>query len=338
LLRQCTRSTKQISTEADRKLTDFEIWQPLLIGLKDITINCDLEIRNSALQLIFDILMDLNVSFSKKFWGTIVNDSIYPLFQIIKSSSGTKRDESQMMWISTTLIQGFRKLLDLFCTRLNETRFMLPEILELLSISILDESEVLNRIGIVCIEQLVERNTLEFKEEEWNIIAASLCDLFTRTAPKFLFFELGIEGMEEEYAKWTFLDGLPPPVPKNEEFNQQLPKCMTHLMIIETVHNLLKESASASTFDVLPYSQLIRIINCFKESFYLAEIFNMSIDLRKAIYAKGFMNQMPNLLRQETLCAVSYTSALFRLYKKGVKLYDNVPIENILIPYNFLNN
>jgi hypothetical protein len=64
------------------------------------------------------------------------------------------------VWLSTTLIQALRQLIDLFSFYFNEINFLLEEILDILVICITQESETLSKLGSMSLHELVEARWL----------------------------------------------------------------------------------------------------------------------------------------------------------------------------------
>jgi brefeldin A-inhibited guanine nucleotide-exchange protein len=320
--------------------TDEDYWVPVFAGFRDIILSCELEVRTMALKFLFDILEKKELAFSIALWETTSKEILFPIFHTLKESSITdktaKGKEERAIWISSTLVQGFKRFVELFSKKFSQTRFMLADILEVLQLSILHESEVLQRIGTICLEQLVEQNSTMFLDSDWELIANTACDLFEETAPKFLFFRLEApsnkEEMEKEYLKWNFLNGAPGPPPVKKEFQKQIPLCISHLMVVQLLQNILEINGNDSAFKRMPSDQLFRMIRCFEKSYLLAEVFNESTDLRKALYTLDYMKQMPNLLKQETASGLAYIWALFKYHKEIGPTFQDISIEARFIP------
>lgn len=73
-------------------------------------------------------------------------------------------------------------------------------------------------------------------------------------------------------------------------------------------------------YDKIPVPQLLRILILLRKSFIFAHKFNANKELRTNLWRLGFMKQLPNLLKQETLSAHVYISVLIRLFTEERKI------------------
>jgi brefeldin A-inhibited guanine nucleotide-exchange protein len=73
----------------------------------------------SALDCLFDTLKTHGKSFTPSFWNTICTQILFPIFNILRSSSTDntarfKSHEDMSVWLSTTLISALRNMIDLW--------------------------------------------------------------------------------------------------------------------------------------------------------------------------------------------------------------------------------
>lgn len=73
-------------------------------------------------------------------------------------------------------------------------------------------------------------------------------------------------------------------------------------------------------YDKMPVSELLRVLVLLRKSFIFAHRFNGDKELRTHLWRAGFMKQLPNLLKQESLSAHVYISVLLRLYTDENKM------------------
>ncbi|KAI8846695.1 hypothetical protein BC829DRAFT_445129 [Chytridium lagenaria] len=66
---------------------------------------------------------------------------------------------------------------------------------------------------------------------------------------------------------------------------------------------------------ILPKEHRIRWLKCVRESYAVARSFNADYDLRYAIWRRGLVQQMPNLVKQETISLASHIRMLFAVYR-----------------------
>lgn len=116
---------------------NYKFWFPILFGLYEIVMTSELEVRTRALTYLFETLKIYGDSFPKDFWEVIAKGVIFPIFDDLKLSKQetTKYEngEDMSVWISTTLIQALRHLIDLYSHFFSTLRFMTDGVLELLS-------------------------------------------------------------------------------------------------------------------------------------------------------------------------------------------------------------
>lgn len=80
-------------------------------------------------------------------------------------------------------------------------------------------------------------------------------------------------------------------------------------------------------YNKIPVSELLRILVLLRKSFIFAHRFNLDKELRTNLWRLGFMKQLPNLVKQETLSAHIYVSVSIRLYTQQKKL-QSVPADS----------
>lgn len=175
-------------------------WMPLLFGLHDVIMTCDLEVRTRALQYLFETLKLHGSTFSTPFWELLAKGVLFPIFDDMKPGNSAvlnskfANKEDLNVWLSTTLIQALRQFVDLFTHYYKTLGFMLGNMFGLLKICILHENEAMARIGSTCVQQLVEQNVKSFDDLGWSHVSNIFTELFEETAPKFLFFNYNKEG------------------------------------------------------------------------------------------------------------------------------------------------
>jgi Sec7-like guanine-nucleotide exchange factor len=192
-VKQSRIATAMVSQEEDACI---RYWMPLLFGLHDVIMSCDLEVRTKALTFLFDTLRAHGSYFAPSFWEILSRGVLFPIFDDMKQSSNNTsalnskfaNKEELAVWLSTTLIAALRQFVDLFTFYFDTIGFMLPNILELLKTCLVHENEALSRIGSTCIQQLLEQNAKNLSDSEWDLIGVSFVQLFEETAPEFLFF------------------------------------------------------------------------------------------------------------------------------------------------------
>lgn len=90
----------------------------------------------SALDYLFETLKKHGRSFPPEFWDTVCKEVLFPIFAVLRSRSDVSRfstHEDMSVWLSTTMIQALRNLVDLFTFYFDVLARMLDRLLDLLS-------------------------------------------------------------------------------------------------------------------------------------------------------------------------------------------------------------
>lgn len=191
-----TGTNRKITVSPEEDLC-IRLWMPILFGLHDVIMTCELEVRTKALSHLFDALKAQGNKFSTSFWELLSKGVLFPIFDDMKQTPSAANNlnskfaskEELSIWLSTTLIQALRQFVDLFTLYYQKIGFMLPAMLGLMKSCLLHENEALSRIGSTCIQQLVESNAKSFDEKAWENVSGIFDELSAETAPAFLFFK-----------------------------------------------------------------------------------------------------------------------------------------------------
>ncbi|EGF79395.1 hypothetical protein BATDEDRAFT_35363 [Batrachochytrium dendrobatidis JAM81] len=117
------------------------------------------------------------------------------------------------------------------------------------------------------------------------------------------------------------------------DFDHTIIKCVTHLELLQTVRDFCLTDISSSldtvsctdgvqrlggktyAIGVMTAHDRDRILKCVYASYTLARSFNSLTDLRHAIWRRGWVSQLPNLVKQETVSFSTLIVMLFGAYK-----------------------
>nr|KAJ3422159.1 Brefeldin A-inhibited guanine nucleotide-exchange protein 1 [Polyrhizophydium stewartii] len=125
------------------------------------------------------------------------------------------------------------------------------------------------------------------------------------------------------------------------DFEHTIIKCVTHLELLQTIRDfcLMDVSAARASGDqsaaaaspatpvgpaspprlyaigAMSAQDRARILKCVYSSYALARTFNGLMELRHAIWRRGWVTQLPNLVKQETVSFSTYLVLLFGAYK-----------------------
>ncbi|GAA5850525.1 hypothetical protein JCM8547_001904 [Rhodosporidiobolus lusitaniae] len=334
---ECPLSRAAPGQQVDATATDdpmIRFWFPLLFGFYDVIMNGeDLEVRKRALDYLFETLKKHGSSFPPEFWDTVCKEVLFPIFAVLRSRSDVSRfstHEDMSVWLSTTMIQALRNLVDLFSFYFDVLARLLDKLLDLLCECICQENDTLARIGTSCLQQLLENNVEKLSPERWERIVSTFVQLF-KTTTAYQLFDPTLLLPQSEHASsdsqpsTSFAplspapDGsepIPPPKPgppvdRRRVFRQIIVKCVLQLLLIETTHELLQNQGVYTT---IPPAELLRLMSALDESYRFARKFNADKELRMALWKVGFMRDLPNLLRQESTSAATLVNVLLRMY------------------------
>ncbi|KAJ6539319.1 hypothetical protein B0H19DRAFT_1178426 [Mycena capillaripes] len=320
----------------------IKYWYPVLFGFYDIIMNGeDLEVRRLALDSLFTTLKTYGSTYPVEFWDTVCQELLFPIFAVLKSSQDVSRfstQEDMSVWLSTTMIQALRDLIDLYTFYFDILERFLDGLLDLLCVCICQENDTLARIGTSCLQQLLENNVTKLSAARWERVATTFVKLFKTTTPHQLFDEslrVEIDGTSPEPSETTELNGqtiLPAPLSPHGEhpgpdaktssadrrriFKQIIVKCVLQLLLIETTNDLLRND---EVYNTIPPEHLLRLMGVLDHSYQFARMFNDDKELRTGLWKVGFMKHLPNLLKQESSSASTLVHILLRMY------YDSRP-------------
>ncbi|KAF7355292.1 Protein transport protein sec71 [Mycena sanguinolenta] len=320
----------------------IKYWYPVLFGFFDIIMNGeDLEVRRLALECLFKTLKDYGSDFPVEFWDAVCQELLFPIFAVLKSSQDVTRfstQEDMSVWLSTTMIQALRDLIDLYTYHFEILERFLDGLLDLLCVCICQENDTLARIGTSCLQQLLENNVEKLSPARWERVATTFVKLFKTTTPHQLFDEslrVEIDGPSPELSDTTEVNGqtiLPAPLSPSSErprpdaqsssaerrriFKQIIVKCVLQLLLIETTNDLLRND---KVYNTIPPEHLLRLMGVLDHSYQFARMFNDDKELRTGLWKVGFMKHLPNLLKQESSSASCLVHILLRMY------YDSRP-------------
>lgn len=91
-------------------------WFPMLAGLSDLTSDPRVEVRNCALEVLFDLLKERGHQFSSAFWESVFHRVLFPIFDYVRHAGkdGEKPAASSDQWLRETCIHSLQLLCDLF--------------------------------------------------------------------------------------------------------------------------------------------------------------------------------------------------------------------------------
>lgn len=173
-------------------------WFPMLAGLSDLTSDPRVEVRNCALEVLFDLLNERGHKFSSAFWESIFHRVLFPIFDHVrhagKDSFGSSGDE----WLRETSIHSLQLLCNLFNTFYKEVCFMLPPLLGLLLDCAKKTDQAVVSISLGALVHLIEVGGHQFSDSDWNTLLKSIRDASYTTQPLELLNSLGFDGSKSQ--------------------------------------------------------------------------------------------------------------------------------------------
>jgi brefeldin A-inhibited guanine nucleotide-exchange protein len=182
---------ESLKKQPSRTSQEEAFWFPVLFAFHDVLMTADdLEIRSKAQNYLFESLIRYGGNFPPDFWDIVWRQLLYPIFMVLKSKSemsNVLKHEELSVWLSTTMIQALRSMIDLFTHYFDALEYMLGRFLDLLALCICQENDTIARIGSNCLQQLILQNVTKFKPEHWTKVVGCFVDLFEQTTAYQLF-------------------------------------------------------------------------------------------------------------------------------------------------------
>ncbi|KAI5949000.1 SEC7 [Candida theae] len=311
----------------DRSESLKKLWFPILFGFYDVIMTGEeLEVRSRALKSLFDLIMEYGKYFDQSFWDLISRELLFPMFQVLGTHWELSLDELNdklSVWLSTTLIQALKSMINLFTHYFTELSHMLSDYLKLIISCICQENDTIARIGRECLTTLLIDNSAKFSISQWDEISEAFASLFELTTAKELFTldplyegrEDGLSitgnGEDDSQLKKELLDDNEVRLKKSREKSSIVVKSVLQLLLIQTLSELFENDLF---YDNIPFEQLMKLADYLNGSYSFAKSFNDDYDLRVRLWNAGVIERLPNLLKQESSSSAVYINIMFRLY------------------------
>ncbi|KAJ3232185.1 Brefeldin A-inhibited guanine nucleotide-exchange protein 2 [Chytriomyces hyalinus] len=103
------------------------------------------------------------------------------------------------------------------------------------------------------------------------------------------------------------------------DFNQTVIKCSVHIELLQSIRDalllLVDGESSTLAINTIPGADRERVLACLRDSYTVARSFNANYHLRYSIWKKRLVQQLPNLIKQETISIGSHIKVLFAIYR-----------------------
>ncbi|KAK8487056.1 hypothetical protein V6N13_016274 [Hibiscus sabdariffa] len=176
-------------------------WLPLLAGLSKLGFDSRPEIRESALQVLFETLRNYSHLFSLPLWEKVFESVFFPIFEHVRHAinpsgdglpeqgiDGDMSDSDQDGWLYETCTLALQLLVDLFSSFYHTVHPHLRKVLSLLLSFIKRPHQSLAGIGIAAFVRLTSNAGDYFLDEQWLEVASSLKEAVNTTFPDFSYF------------------------------------------------------------------------------------------------------------------------------------------------------
>ncbi len=326
-------------------------WFPLLTGLAAAMQDDREAIRVAASDGLFRVLEEYGGRFSPGFWVLVFRGVISPIFDDVRylSNSEDKTEAAAIStWASTMGASCLRSLVDVFVRHIEVTRDLLPDLLELLRAWVSQESESVAREGMGVLARLIMMSGDLLVENDWRTVVNGVKLLFEDTMPHEIIGPKGLSsadnsneginslddtGAEKSEISGTANGSADAELDNQDEISPQSnsgteangngdksgtvkidfrvvrSKCVVQLLLIQLV-----QDAVVSFYLKLSTAHIHELGEALRESYSFAQKFNANVELRYSLWRAGFMNQVPNLLKQETSGLTTYLRIMFWLY------------------------
>jgi brefeldin A-inhibited guanine nucleotide-exchange protein len=194
------------------------------------------------------------------------------------------------------------------------------------------ENESVAHVGNSCFQQFLIDNYQRFDAALWFKMINFFASLFKDTLPYEL-FEFPTRNMElSSFSSFQSQKTITPSSPTSSEeplsqeasssspdFQSIIIKCVLQLLLIQNLNELLNTTtittlSQQGIYGTMPTQHLMTLVESIKESYEFGQRFNRDLCLRHFLWDSGFMKQLPNLLKQETMAFMCYFSLLKRIY------------------------
>lgn len=173
-------------------------WVPLLTGLSRLTSDPRSAVRKGALEVLFNILKDHGLLFSRPFWNSVFNSVVFPMFNFVNEKKETQFNDDQSspssrsphpegsMWDSETSTVAVECLVDLFVRFFNVLQSQLPGVVSILAGFIRSPGQGPASTGVAALMRLAGDLGGRLSEHEWADIFLALKKAVSSSLPGFL--------------------------------------------------------------------------------------------------------------------------------------------------------
>ncbi|KAI8903979.1 hypothetical protein EDD86DRAFT_213601 [Gorgonomyces haynaldii] len=294
-------------------------WFPILSAFSRVINESDsVLVRTHTMETLFETFKSSGHLFEPIYWKAIQRNVISPIFDDLYETDPQSQEAR-----AAVLILGLRLLVDLvsvhFDLLVSFTDF-LEKSLDRMVLLMGNPDEKLASTGQICLNQFLSNNALKIAHlKERGFVMDRITNGFTQTFPQEL-VNIRIEPLEATGHLKFVLDWATERATKDTSletihFEQTVIKCVTHLEYVQSVRDFCLASETEPVICLLNASERDAILDSIYTSYSMARSFNHNMPLRHAIFRRGWVSQLPNLVRQESLSLQIYMTLLFSLIK-----------------------
>jgi brefeldin A-inhibited guanine nucleotide-exchange protein len=305
-------------------------WFPILSQFSRVITESDgVLVRTHTMEILFETIKSSGHLFAAPYWKTISRNVISPIFEDLNDPETTSFKESS----SAVLIHGLRLLGQLITTLFSffgklakagdsaGIEFMFKSV-DLMIEMMTKPDEKLASTGQTCFRQFLTSNATEFEGQEWENVVVRMENAFRYTLPA--------ELVKCRSPRTDDYSGLPERIINGSlagtkfmaemtldslEFEKTVLKCVSHLELLMTTRDfcLMQLPGGNLVIEEMSVDCKKKILDCLFSSYCVARVFNSRTTLRQAIHKRGWVTQLPNLIKQETSSLTIYIILLFRV-------------------------
>ena len=165
-------------------------WFPLLAGLSELTFDPRPEIRNGALEVLFDTLKYHGASFAASFWRRIFDSVLLPIFDHVRAEvtdtttfTSEKRRQQEDAWLYETCTRCLQHLIDVFVLFYDETSCLLQQMLDLLSAFMDRTHPSLAAVGVAALVRLLNTAAPYMDVPSWGVATDAVLSILQDITP-----------------------------------------------------------------------------------------------------------------------------------------------------------
>ncbi|RAL43783.1 hypothetical protein DM860_014284 [Cuscuta australis] len=175
-----------------------DYWFPILAGLSALTSDPRPEVKNCALEVLFDLLNERGSKFSSLFWERIFHHVLFPIFYHAKHDGEENPDLCRHERVRENSIHSLQLLCNLFCTFYKVVSFMLPTLLSLLLDCAKKADQQVVSVSLGALVHLIEVGGHQFGLSDWDTLLQSISDASYTTQPLELLNDFGFRKANDQ--------------------------------------------------------------------------------------------------------------------------------------------